>query len=322
MDWITKSEAETDPSYGHLPSQRPIQEYLANGIVNVDKVSGPTSRQVADWVKNILGTTRAGHSGTLDPKVTGVFVVALDNATKAIPTLLPSPKEYVCLMHLHENATPSELKKAFKEFQGKIYQRPPLRSAVKRLLRVREIYSLDLIEKSEKDVLFKVTCEAGFYVRKLCHDIGIVLGTGAQMTELRRTKTASFDESSIVTLQELSEAKYLFDTEGDDSYLRKLIIPVESTVKNIPKIVVHDSAVAALCNGSKLMAPGVIKLQKFKKGDKIVLLTLKGELISLAVAEEDSSRILKMQKGICAKSTRVILPEGIYPRKWKSKVEK
>ncbi|MFH1786381.1 MAG: RNA-guided pseudouridylation complex pseudouridine synthase subunit Cbf5 [archaeon] len=322
MEWQVKSEAETNPAYGCLPSKRPIVEYLRNGIINVDKVAGPTSRQVADWVKNIFGASKTGHSGTLDPNVTGVFVVALDNATKAIHVLLHSPKEYVCLMHLHEDAPLRDLKTAMKELTGKTYQRPPLRSAVKRVLRVREAYAIDLIEKDGKAVLFRVSCEAGYYVRKLCHDIGTILGVGAQMTELRRTRTGPYDEGSIASLQKLSEAKYLLDTKGDESYLRRLVMPVESAVSMIPKVAVQDSAVGALCNGSKLMAPGVAKLQRFKKGSTIALLTLKGELICLAVAEEGSDKILKMPKGFCAKSTRVIMPEGIYPRMWKTQKTK
>jgi len=316
MTWFQKAEAETDPNYGTLPQKRPLNQLIENGIVNLDKPSGPTSRQVSDWVKTILKTQKAGHSGTLDPKVTGVFVVALNNATKLIPTLILSPKEYVCYMRLHGDVSLTRLKAVFREFTGTLYQKPPIRSSVLRRLRKRTIYKLTILEKDGQDVLFHVRCEAGTYIRKLCHDIGAVLACNAHMAELRRVKTSGFDESTLVTLQQLSEAQYLYQTKNDDSLLRKCIQPAEVAANCIPKIVVQDSAIESLCNGAPLHVPGAAKFEPFKKGQTVALLSLKGELIALAQSECDSEWLKKANKGKAAKIQRVIMPAGTYPR-WK-----
>ena len=134
------------------------------------------------------------------------------------------------------------------------------------------------------------------------------------MTELRRTAAASFDESTLVTLQQLSEAQYLFKTRGDDSLLRKYIQPVETAVKSTPKIVVQDSTVESLCHGAVLNVPGICKFQEFKIGETVAILTLKGELIALAKAQIDSSKLKKAVKGPAAKISRVVMEVGTYPR--------
>ena len=107
-------------------------------------------------------------------------------------------------MKLHGNSQEPEIKQVLKEFEDEIFQRPPLRSSVKRQLRTRRIYFIDYFETDGRNVLFKVGCEAGTYIRKLCFDIGEILGVGAHMQELRRTRSGSFTETSStkVTLHE------------------------------------------------------------------------------------------------------------------------
>lgn len=123
---------------------------------------------MVSWVKRILSIDRAGHSGTLDPKVTGVLPVMLGNATKIANTLLTAGKEYVCVMRLHQEELEDKIQKAAAEFVGTIYQRPPVRSSVKRRVRTRRIYYLTILETDGKNVLFRVGCQAGTYIRKLC----------------------------------------------------------------------------------------------------------------------------------------------------------
>lgn len=164
------------------------------GVVNLDKPRGPTSHEVTAWVKDILELSRAGHSGSLDPGVTGVQPIMLGKATKAVSALRLSGKEYVCLMRLHEPAPEKRVRSICKQFTGPIFQMPPIVSAVKREVRVRMIYYLEVIEVQDKSVLMRVGCEAGTYLRKLCHDIGTALGTGAHMQQLRRTKTGPFEK--------------------------------------------------------------------------------------------------------------------------------
>jgi H/ACA ribonucleoprotein complex subunit 4 len=139
---IIKAEEISNPDFGSYPGSRTVKEILNCGIVLLDKPSGPTSHQVAAWVRDVLGVKKVGHSGTLDPKVTGVLVITLDKASKIMPALMGMDKEYVAIMHLHEDVSESELKKAVKKFTGKIEQVPPKKSAVKRRKRTREVYEI------------------------------------------------------------------------------------------------------------------------------------------------------------------------------------
>jgi H/ACA ribonucleoprotein complex subunit 4 len=173
---VVRAEEDTDLRYGRKPQERSIQDYVRFGVINLDKPSGPSSHEVTAWTKRILKVGHAGHGGTLDPKVTGVLPIALEEATKVVQALLLSGKEYICLMRLHDKASEDRVKVVLDEFQGTIYQRPPLRASVRHQLRTRKIYYLDLLEIQGKNVLFKVGCEGGTYIRKLCYDFGEALG--------------------------------------------------------------------------------------------------------------------------------------------------
>jgi H/ACA ribonucleoprotein complex subunit 4 len=314
MHVLLKKESSTSLKYGRPPAERSAEELISYGIVNLDKPRGPTSHQAADYVKKILGLTKAGHSGTLDPKVTGVLPVALGRGTRVVQALLVSGKEYIALMHMHDIVPEAKVRSVCDEFIGKIRQLPPVKSAVKRQLRTRTIYYLEILEIDGKDVLFRVGTQAGTYIRKLIHDIGKRLGTGAHMAELRRTKAGPFDESTLVTLQEISDAYHYFK-EGNDKYLRKVIQTLECGVDHLPKIWVIDTAVDALCHGASLKIPGISKLdQKVTKGNIVAVMTLKSELVCLAKAQMDSEEIIKSEKGIAATSYKVFMLPGVYPK--------
>ena len=157
-------------------------EVIPSGILVIDKTRGPSSHQVTAWVGKMLGV-HVGHSGTLDPQVSGLLLIMLGRAVRLAPLLLQHRKEYVCLMRLHGDTTRERLDEVMMEFTGRIYQRPPRRSAVARNLRIRTIYALDIMDIEGRLVLFRVTCDAGTYIRSLCHHIGLALGTGAHMQE-------------------------------------------------------------------------------------------------------------------------------------------
>jgi len=233
--------------------------------------------------------------------------------------LLPAGKEYICVMHLHGDVPQHRLEQVLREFEGEIYQRPPIRAAVKRQLRARRIYYIELMELEGRDVLMCVGCEAGTYMRKLCFDVGEALGCGAHMRELRRTRTGPFQENdTLINLHELADAYAFWREEGDEKHLRKVILPVEAAVEHLPKLVVRDGAVDALCHGASLAAPGVLTIETGVSPDDLVaLMTLKGELISLARATMTSKQILEAEHGIVAKPERVVMSPGTYPRKWK-----
>ena len=312
---LVREEEGASPNYGTLPHKRAIGEYLQKGIVNIDKPAGPTSHQAADWVKRALKARKTGHSGTLDPNVTGVLPVGLNESTKVMQALLHSVKEYVGIMHLHEEVSKKGLESVFKEFTGKIYQRPPIKSAVKRVLRTREIYYLDILEISGKDVLFKVGCEAGTYIRRLVFDIGEVLGAGAHMQQLRRTKTGPFDETSLVTLQDLTDAYHSWKEDNDEKPLRKLVQPMEAALAHLPRIVISDTAVDYLCHGAQLAVPGILKLERgIKKGDLVAVLTQKGEGVLIGWALMKSQQMHTKRKGLAVQTERVLMEAGTYKK--------
>src|SRR3989338_893388 len=275
---LTKKEAKTDAKFGCKPEDRPVEELINYGIVNIDKPSGPTSHQTSDFVQKILGISKAGHSGTLDPGVTGVLPIALGRATRIVQTLLKSGKEYITLMHLHKNVDEELIKKTFNEFIGKIEQMPPIRSAVKRQLRTREIYYLNILEIDNQDVLFKVGCEAGTYIRKLAHDIGKKLNTGAHMASLIRTRVSSFTDKTWHSLHDLKDAYVLYKENGDEKEIRKVILPIEIAVEHLPKIWVNDNAISTLCHGADLSIPGISKYNNFDEDNIVAIMSLKDEL--------------------------------------------
>jgi H/ACA ribonucleoprotein complex subunit 4 len=318
-DLLIKAEGETDPNYGNFPDERPLEDHIKRGIINLDKPSGPTSHEIDSWVKRILGVEKTGHGGTLDPKVTGVLPIGIDYATRAIQMLLGADKEYVCLMHLHEEISEAEIREILKEFQGKIFQTPPLKSAVKREMRVRNIYYVNILEIDGQDVLFKIGCEGGTYIRKYCHDVGEALGIGAHMAELRRTKSGPFTEDeTLTTLQDVTDAYHIWKEEGDESFLRDCILPMELAVKHLPKIIIRDSAVDAICHGADLAAGGIVSLDdKIKENDTVAIMTLKGELVAAGESLKTSKEIYKANKGIVIDVKKVFMEPGTYPKMWK-----
>ena len=212
---VVRTEAKTNPARGKNPEERTIHELLDYGMLVLNKPQGPTSHQVTDFVKNILDIKKAGHSGTLDPNVTGVLVIALGKATRVVDVLLKAGKEYVCVLYLHDDVPEETIKKTFKEFLGKIEQLPPKKSAVKRQWRTREIYYLDILEIDGRRVLFRVGCQAGTYIRKLCTDVSAKMGTKGHMQELVRTKVGLFTDEQWVSLHDLKDA-YALWKEGDE----------------------------------------------------------------------------------------------------------
>ena len=252
--------------------------------------------------------------------MTGVLPIALEESRKIVQALLLSGKEYICVMKLHREAEEKQVQKVLKEFEDTIYQRPPLRAAVKRQLRMRRIYYIDFLEMDGRNVLFKVGCEAGTYIRKLCFDIGEVLGCAAHMQELRRTRAGPFIENGdMVTLHDVAYWFMEWQEQKDERILRKFIQPMEKVLVLVPKIYVRDSAVDAVCHGANLTAPGVLSLEtKINKGLTVAVLTLKGEVVALAKAVASTEDVLNMGHGVVAEIRRVLMLRGTYPKCWKS----
>jgi tRNA pseudouridine55 synthase len=288
--------------------------------VVLDKPRGPTSHEVVAWVRKMLDKERAGHSGTLDPPVSGVLPIGLGEATKALSLLLLFPKEYVALMRLHSSVPRREIDKVVSEFTGEIFQRPPQRSSVKREVRSRTIHELEVIESQGNLYLLRCLCQAGTYIRKLVYDMGEVLGVGATMVELRRTKVGPLLETDgLVTLHQLNDAVFKLRA-GDESAMRRVVSPVERCVGSLRRIVIRDSAVDAVCHGARLAIPGILSVSAgMSKGETVVIMSSKGELVAIGKALVASDEIEKVRKGLASTVERVVMKQGTYPMMWKHK---
>ena len=309
-----KREAETDPKYGKSLNKRTLKELLEYGVICVNKPSGPTSHLTSDSIKKILEVKKAGHGGTLDPAVTGVLPVALNRATRIMQTLLLAGKEYVCLMHIHKPALKKEIESTFEEFIGKIIQLPPVRSAVKRQERQREVYYIQILEILGQDVLFRIGTQAGTYIRKICSDFGKALGTGAHMAQLVRSKAGPFNDKEMYTLHDIKDAFTLYK-QGKEKELKKMIKPLEFGISHLPKIWVLDSTVDALCHGATLKAPGIVKLETgIKRRATVAIYTLKDELIGFGEAKGKGEDMILEEKGVAVKLQTVIMERSTYPK--------
>jgi len=306
---------------GCSPLKREIKEYIRYGIINLDKPANPSSHEVVAWVRRILRVEKTGHSGTLDPKVTGNLLVCIERATRLVKSQQSAGKEYVCVIRLHgpiKNA--KKLSTILDKLTGAVYQRPPLISAVKKQLRIRTIHQSKLLEYDDQKHMgvFWVSCEAGTYIRTLCVHIGLLLGVGAHMQELRRVRSGALGETdNMVTMHDVMDAMWMFDNLHDESYLRRVIMPLEALLITLKRIVVKDSAVNALCYGAKLMIPGVLRFSEdIELGTQVVMITTKGEAIAIGHAMMTTAQMATCDHGVVTKTKRVIMERDTYPRRW------
>ena len=269
---------------GRPPLERPMEELLRYGIAVIDKPPGPSSHEVSAFTRKILGLKVTGHTGTLDQNVSGVLVVLLENSRKISGYAARADKKYVCLMKLGKVYGKEDVEAACSNFRGEVYQRPPLQSAVAKKLRVRKIHSLEILEIRGSLVLFECFCEAGTYIRKLVYDAGEILGTKAEMLELRRTLAGAFSDKDSVSLQKLADYYWAWKENGDEKYLRKAILPIEAI--HMKKVVITDAAAVKVKNGIRPKIGDVAQIEEgISERDLIGIYTLKGELIAAGRAQ-------------------------------------
>lgn len=251
------------------PDERSPAELLSFGVLNLDKQSGPSAHQVAGWVRDAVsdaletktgdrGVEKAAHGGTLDPKVTGCLPILLGDAVRLAQVFLEGEKEYVTVLELHGLA-PSSLEEVLSEFEGPVYQTPPRKSAVSRRLRSREVYELTPLEVEERRVLLRIRCESGTYIRKLCHHLGLALGTGGHMGDLRRTATEPFDDRDLVSLPDFVDALSAWTQDGEDGPIQEVVQPAERALTHLPSVTIAPSAAREVAEGAPVYAPGVIE---------------------------------------------------------------
>jgi len=307
--------------FGCSPLQRKIEEYVRSGFINLDKPSNPSSHEVVAWIKRILKVEKTGHSGTLDPKVTGCLIVCVERATRLVKSQQSAGKEYVAIFRLHSAVEDEkQVLRAVETLTGALFQRPPLISAVKRQLRIRTVYQSKMLEYDKKHgvgVLW-LDCEAGTYIRTLCVHLGLLLGVGGQMAELRRVRSGIQRETDgLATMHDVLDAQWLLENHREEAYMRRVIKPLEALLTGHKRIIIKDSAVNAVCYGAKIMLPGVLRYEDgIELNDEIVIITGKGEAVALAIAQFTTAQIASCDHGMVAKLKRVIMERDVYPRKW------
>ncbi|MDD1700207.1 MAG: RNA-guided pseudouridylation complex pseudouridine synthase subunit Cbf5 [Methanoregula sp.] len=299
---------------GETDNACPVHLWNRAGILVLDKPRGPSSHQVAAWVGRMLGC-QVGHAGTLDPQVSGILLVMLGNAVRLAPLLLKHDKEYICLMRLHGDVDKKRIEQIAVEFTGRLYQRPPRKSAVKRVLRIRTIHKLEILDSEGRLVLFRVQCDAGTYIRSLCHHMGLAMGTCAHMVELRRTRSGAFSEQEMHSLYDVQDACSAAK-EGDRAPLSSMILSVDAAVPDLPTVIVRDTAIDAICRGAVLAGVGVISCDAFKKDQPVAVLSQKKEFICLGRALVPSSSFKPGATGLVIAPSTVFLRPGTYPRGW------
>jgi tRNA pseudouridine55 synthase len=284
---------------------------MMDGVVIIDKPAGKTSHDVVSEVKKILGVKKAGHTGTLDPMVTGVLPVCLNEATKLAGFLTGEDKEYLATMLLGVKTdtldiegkiisqsdnfvTEEEIRVAMTQMVGKIKQVPPAYSAVKYCgkplykwarkgvlldMEPREvkIHSIVIEDISFPRVTFRVVCSKGTYIRTLCSDVGDLLGLGACLYSLRRLRSGYFSEEMGVSLNN-------YEDNNKKNKLLEKILPMAELLPLLTTIELEDHSAAKLLNGWQ---PSVEMMKEhdlpfLKAGDMVKFISSSGYLLAVA----------------------------------------
>ena len=243
-----------------------------NGILLVDKPSDWTSHDVVAKLRGVFGERRIGHAGTLDPMATGLLVVFLGRATKAVAFAEAQEKRYIARLRLgvttdtqditgnvlsqtEQHVTRAELEAALGAFRGEIRQIPPMYSAIKvngkrlydvarrggeveREARPITIHRIAVIGSVDGDWLLDITCSKGTYIRTLCHDIGAALGCGGTLAALRRVSVGTYRVSEAHTVEHLAKLP------REDA--ERLLMPTDSLFRALPAVTL-DAQQERLC---------------------------------------------------------------------------
>ncbi|VDL41989.1 unnamed protein product [Hymenolepis diminuta] len=305
---------------GFSPEQRPIVQYINFGIIYLDKPSGPSAGQINTWIKDILHVQKTRHKRFFESNTSGCLLVGIGNATRLLKSISKSDNEYVAVLHFYGKINIRDLTNSCESLSGQIFQRPPFICRGNRDLRIRTIRTLNVLEFDDKQnlALLKISCEEYTRIHLLCNQIGLMLGVGGKMEELRRVKYGNFNEyEKLVTMYDIIDAYWMYITLKDERYLRKIILPLETLLVSHRRIIVKDSAVAALCFGAALVNSDIIYLDNdIEQGDDIVFVTSKGEAIALAVAKYSTARIVGGSTCFIAETKRVIMEKEHYRRQW------
>ena len=310
-----KEKVTTVSRWGDIPSDRTIEEMIPRSMMVIDKPEGPTSHQVSAWIRDLFGK-KTSHSGTLDPNATGVLPMGIGRSVRLMDLLHESPKEYVAAMRFYGDISIGRLDRILKEFEGTIYQTPPVRAGVKRERRERTIHEIKRLDYEGEELLLKIRCQSGTYIRTLCKDLGKTMGPGGHMMQLRRTEAGGFTEEDMITLHDLRDA-FEYYKDGEEKYLKDLLLTYEKALEIYPKIKVKDTAAGAILNGADLAAPGILEMDDFSSEEKVALISSKGEGLAIGTPLYDAEKIMQREEGLVFETDRVFSPSGEYPKQWK-----
>jgi H/ACA ribonucleoprotein complex subunit 4 len=314
---ILDPEAGTDPHFGTIPDERTIEQLLASGFILVDKPAGPTSHQLAAWARDLFGLDRLGHGGTLDPFATGVLPLMAGRCMKITNKVLKHRKSYIAVFRFKTPPTEGQLDEIMGKMTGRIYNVPPEVSAVKVQVRTRKIFKFERLDFNEKDMVARITCEAGTYIRTMALDMGLMLGSPVELKELRREHSGMFSLDDCVTMDTVADAVWLWKECDDASALMRIVQPIEKLLVDVPRCVVKDSAVAALAFGAPLLRPGIVSVPAgIASGQDILITSLKGEAVGFVKLTVNTDEIGAMENGEVARPSMVLMDTEVYPRRW------
>ena len=304
-------------NHGIDPENLSIGQRLASGFILLDKPPGPTSHQIASWVRDLLGLERLGHGGTLDPFATGVLPLMAGKSMKLTKGILKTDKTYIAVLKFAQETKGEALNEVIDKLTGRIYNVPPEISAVKVQVRTRKIYSFELIESTSKQAIVKIACEAGTYIRTIARDMGLLLGYNVELKELRRENSGRFNLMDCVTLQEIADAVWLWKECDNSTALKKIIHPTEKLLLDKPYIIVKDSAASALCHGAPLLRPGLIEVSdKLSIGLEVAAFTSKNEVVGIVKMSKDFTEISNETSGEIGKPVMILMEQERYPPQW------
>lgn len=314
---ILEPDFSINQDIGLQPESMNIEQRLASGFILLDKPPGPTSHQIASWVRDLFELDRLGHGGTLDPFATGVLPLMSGKAMKLTKGILKSDKTYIAVFKFAKNPTEDEVNDLLGKLTGRIYNVPPEISAVKVQVRTRKIFKFEMLDIADNLLVTRIICEAGTYIRTIARDLGLLFGHKVELKELRRENSGMFELSQCVTLQEIADAVWLWKECNNPEALQKIIHPTEKLLANRPYIVVKDSAASALCHGAPLLRPGLISIDgSLSAGQEVVVFTNKDEVVGIVKMTVSSQEVIKLENGQIGKPVMVLMEQDRYPAQW------
>ncbi len=314
---VLDDEAKTDDAIGTYPDQKTIEQRLESGFFLLDKGAGPTSHQVAAWVRDMLELPRLGHGGTLDPFATGVLPLMSGKAMRLTKQILEHNKTYIAVFQFKNDIDQDALGEVMQQLTGRIYNVPPEISAVRVQVRTRKIHDFTLLDQSAKRIVARIRCEAGTYIRTMARDMGLLLDQPVELKELRREDSGRFELEDCVQLHEIADAIWLWKECNEGEALLRMLHPTEKLLAGLPRIVVKDSAVAALAHGAPLLRPGLVSIpDNLSSGQNVLVTSIKGEAVCFIKVNTDSKSITALEKGEIGRPTAVLMSDDVYPRRW------